>query len=474
MVHQENVGRTRNRCLALLPVALLGVSACGGDFEPSSGESISENPEELWQVSGTTPWTGGIVRVCFDSTVPSSLRKRVREQIEATWETVALVDFYQFQSCPSQLPSGSLVRVRVDSSISPALGLTSHPGNPAGGVTQVAFASGSPPDKTIVHEFGHVLGFHEENEAIDPCVQRSGAGISLEGQTDMSRSVMSQSACNNYSTLSAWDILGVRRLYGLKPPGSIAGLGGLSLNIEGALTSFGQPIIGWPAAGAWNSTWLRPNSSSLLLEADAGSTQRCLNVEGGGVGPDLTPLVSWECDEDADNEKFSFTGVAWRAMGNRCITAESNQAGARLALAACSGGVLQRWDFFNATTRIRLNATNLCVQVPGGSTALGTELELANCSTSSNQRFGYTRGLITFSTRCFNVLGGTTANGSRIGLWNGCAASPPLHNAQFTIRGPVHALTQCVEMSGGVPFDGVPIGVAPCTGAARQTWEYYW
>jgi len=113
--------------------------------------------------------------------------------------------------------------------------------------------------------------------------------------------------------------------------------------------------------------------------------------------------------------------------------------------------------------------------VPGGDTTLGTPLELAICSTAATQTFSFTNGQISYTspgnvTRCLNVLGGSATSGN-IGLWD-CGA---FFNEQFTIRGPVTSMGQCVEMSGGIPYEGVPIGVAPCvSGAPRQIWEYYW
>ena len=340
----------------------------------------------------------------------------------------------------------------------------------------VIFGCSTPLTKAIVHEFGHILGFHEENGTVNPCTVRTSGGTSLEGESDLTLSVMSQLNCNGTWVLSAWDILGARRLYGMKTPGTIAGHSGLALNIQGASTAIGTPIIGWPASLGWHNSWKRPSTSSFLLRAMTDSHQRCLNVEGGAVGSGFTPLVSWECD-GAENEQFHFTGVQWRAMGNRCVRAESAASGSRLSIAPCSAtSALHKWDFFEGSRRIRLNGTNLCAGVPGGSTALGTELQLATCSGFASQAFTYANGHILFnSSRCLHVLGGTTATGSRIGLWDGCMSVPPMHSAQFTTRGPVTAMGQCVEMSGTVPFDGIPIGVAPCvSNVARQTWEYTW
>lgn len=459
---------------ALAGLTALGSTACGAAPESFDDESLMEQHDPLWQITGALPFSGGFVPICFEATVPAGLRTTIRQQIEATWENVAKIDFFGYGDCASPVPNGN-VAVRVDASISPALGVTQRFSNPATSVTRVGFVTSSPSNKTIVHEFGHVLGFHEENSSTSPCTQRSSGAVSLEWEADMNSSVMTQSACNSSATLSAWDILGVRMLYGQKPPGSIAGMSGLSLNIQGGVTPIGTPIIGWPATGNWNDVWKRPTTSSLLLQAQTGATLRCLNIQGGVVGSGHTPLITWDCNESFTNEQFHFTGVAWRAMGNRCVQAESSASGAKLSIAACSTSSLQKWDFFEGDRRIRLNGTSLCASVPGGSTALGTELQLATCSTSATQTFTFTNGHINFSNRCFNVLGGTTANGNRIALWDGCGSVPPLHNEQFTIRGPVTGLGQCVELAGGVPFDGVGIGVAPCvSGAARQTWEYYW
>ena len=378
-------------------------------------------------------------------------------------------------SSGSQFPVACQIVVGVRALGAGVLGMTSGSvTNPTAGLVYVDFASTLPSNKTIVHEFGHGIGFHEENSSTSPSTQRSSGATSLEGEGDMGLSVMTQSACNTSSALSAWDVMGGRQLYGMKAPGSIAGPGGLVANIHGGTTAFGLPITGWPSvSGAWNEHFVRSSSSSLLLTATSGSTTRCLNIQGGVISSGWTPLVSWDCNEAYTNSQFHFTAVAWRAMGNRCVQAASSASGAKLSLQACGSSSLQKWDFVEGNSRIRLNGTNLCATVPSGSTALGTQITLTTCG-NSYQTFSYSNGHINYSNVCLNVLGGTTANGNAIGLWNGCTASPTYVNEQFTIRGPITGMGQCVDMQNGVPYDGVPIGVYPCNGTAAQTWEYFW
>ena len=161
-------------------------------------------------------------------------------------------------------------------------------------------------------------------------------------------------------------------------------------------------------------------------------------------------------------------------MGNRCVTAESSAAGSKLSIQACAfGQTRQTWDILDGNRNIKLSGTNLCVTVPNGDTTLGTELQLATCSTSANQIFPLEVSHILFGSTplCWNVLGGHTTNGSRIGLYNECVTGH--QNEVFTARGQIRGLGQCVDMN-GPPADGVPLAMKPCSTAVTQTWEYYW
>jgi len=170
-------------------------------------------------------------------------------------------------------------------------------------------------------------------------------------------------------------------------------------------------------------------------------------------------------------------------MGKMCVAAGSTSTGAELTLQTCNGSALQKWDFFgvigNTYRRIRLNGTNRCVEVPSGA-GMGTHLVMGICSSpsQSNERYLFnTGGTIvpdTAPSLCMNVLGGTTTPGNFIGLWDQCLFNIP-HGSQFTVQGTIQSLGQCVDMLGGVPFDGVGIGVFPCApGAPNEQWEAVW
>ncbi len=485
--------------LTAAPFIILGlVSACSS---ASDEEALGSETQPLWLATGAVLWPGGQVNTCFTSSVSVVDRTMIRNLVEDNWEREANINFYGWGSCPTLNSSTTnLVAVSIDGSLGAGvLGRSARcqdgtlgtcVGNegkaPSGDFNRVQLLSRSAQGgdavfrHTVLHEFGHVLGFQHEDDT--GCVQRTSGAVCLDTGPDLSQSVMTIAGCSAtpHETLSNWDVLGARRAYGRKPAGSFVGLNGLCLDIAGASTALGASVVGYPCAGATNDTFFR---DGLMLRSNM-ATPRCLNVHGGVVSPtNATPITSWDCVDTAENERFHFTGVQWRAMGKMCVAAESTVVGANISIANCNGSSLQQWDFFEdevsgSAERIRLSGTTLCVEVPSNP-GLGSDLVLGNCNSTpqSNERFSSPAGGIlqpfSPSTLCLNVKGGTTSTGSRITLWDGC--NDNVHNNKFTIRGPIKSLGQCVDMLGGVPTDNVGIGVYPCqTGAPNEQWDYVW
>jgi hypothetical protein len=316
-----------------------------------------------------------------------------------------------------------------------------------------------------------VLGFNEENTSA-PCATQT-AGTSLEGQSDLADSVMTQTGCGSAAELSAWDIMGVRKAYGLKPPRTIAGTAGLALRVLGNSSAPGAAIVGGPAQGAGNDKWVP--LPSMQLRASPGGVYTCLAVKGGAVGSTLTLLESSPC-ASAPAQIFHSTAVQWRAMGKMCVAANSVSVGAGLSIQSCSDVPAQRWDFNEGSASIRLSGTGLCVEVPGGSTALGTLIKLATCNPNASEQLLFrAAGRIPWGDKCFNVFGNVATPGKALGLWDGCTADPPTSNSVFTFAGKLTGMGgQCVTMT-TAPVDGVPIGIATCQSPrTSQTWETYW
>jgi hypothetical protein len=477
-----------------------GGSSCNGQADPSSIQSpqdVQTITEDLFFASGANAWPNGQVRVCFVSgQFTQAQQDAIHLAAEESWERAAKINFWGWDTCPTlDANTSNLVALSVDASLAtmtpPLLGIENNCSDGtiasckdllgqarSGDFNRVRFVNATPTNAVVIHELGHALGFLHEFIDDGGCNQRTTGDEKLTGQGDLSASIMALK-CNGVGNLSAWDIMGARRKYGLKPPGSLVGMGGLSLNIKGADATPGTPLVGWPAFGDANDSWSRP-TNALTLQANLPAGARCANVSGGSVSNNFTPLISWTCDVAAQNERFSFGGMQWRAMGNMCVQADSASQNSELSLQNCSSSnSLQAWDFFSGDKRIRLFGTNLCVNVPNDNTNLGTRLILWPCNATGpapNETFVYSKGAINYKDKCFDVLGGTTTTGNKIGLWDGCGAVPLAWDKQFSIRGRVKVMGQCLNIQGAINREAQPIGAYPCASsmAINEDWEYFW
>ncbi|XXT18168.1 ricin-type beta-trefoil lectin domain protein [Sorangium sp. So ce429] len=476
--------------------AALCASACGG-LDPSDEDSLEGVGSEslpLWEATGARHWIGN-VPVCFDAGVSTGARKLIQDTLENGWEAAGAVNFNGWSVCgPIDAQTTNLIQVRT--SIAGSNGheykcadatncVDWHGKAPDGDFNRVDFLLATPAPLTILHEFGHALGFMHETDESPFCVQRTSGGTSWEYEGDYRSSVMAAYVgCNSATQLSSWDIMGMRASYGFKPPGTLVGVNGLTPNIAGGGTNLGASVNAWDGYGYWNNTFKRRSETSLLLTANSSGVERVINVQGGVTSPSaLTPVISWDVGEADTNSQFVFQKMNWLAMGNMCVVVPAASAGSELFVAPCNEGAetLKTWDFFNGDRRIRLNGSSLCVEVPGGATADGTKLKLATCSTASTQKFTFSNSKIVYGGKNFNVAGGTTNSGNRIILYT---ASDAHLNSRFTILGKVRSLGQCLDMN-GAPALGTQLGVRTCNTVSganyvavkatnTQVWEYFW
>lgn len=496
-VNQMISGRAGSALRLALLAAGMFTPACGGAYV-SDGDEASESGgsqvQPLWESTGTTHWSGN-VPVCFDAAVSAGARKLIQDTLENGWEAAGALNFNGWGTCGTiNNLTTNLIQVRTgiggdtghEYKCTDATNCVDWFGKaPAGDFNRIDFLLGTPATLTILHEFGHALGYIHETDSPSFCIQRTSGGTSFEYEGDYTRSVMAAYVgCNTATQLSAWDIIGLRASYGFKPPGTLVGVNGLTPNILGGGTNLGAPIGAWDGYGFWNNTFKRRSETSLLLTANNNGVERVMNVQGGVTSPTaLTPIISWDVGESDANSQFVFQKMNWLAMGNLCVVVDTATAGAELFIAPCNEGAasLKTWDFFNGDRRIKLNGSNLCVDVPGGATADGTRLKLATCSTAATQKFTFSNSKIVYGGKNFNVSGGTITSGNRIILYT---ASDSHLNSRFTIMGQVRSLGQCLDMS-SAPALGVQLGVRTCNAgngsnfvAAKATntqiWEYFW
>ena len=117
--------------------------------------------------------------------------------------------------------------------------------------------------------------------------------------------------------------------------------------------------------------------------------------------------------------------------------------------------------------------SNRCVDVPNASTTNGTQVQLWDCHSGTNQRWTYTasRQLTVYGTKCLDASGQGTSNGTIVVIWdcNGGSNQQWNFNSNGTITGVQSGL--CVDATGAGTANGTKIVLWSCNGQANQQWR---
>jgi hypothetical protein len=114
-----------------------------------------------------------------------------------------------------------------------------------------------------------------------------------------------------------------------------------------------------------------------------------------------------------------------------------------------------------------------CLDVPGGSSANGTQLDIWDCNGGSNQSWLYTpaKTLAVYGNRCLDVTGASTAAGAKVGIWD-CTGNP---NQQWNINGNGTISSAqtglCLDVAGAGTTNGSLVEVFTCNGGSNQRWS---
>jgi Ricin-type beta-trefoil lectin domain len=126
---------------------------------------------------------------------------------------------------------------------------------------------------------------------------------------------------------------------------------------------------------------------------------------------------------------------------------------------------------------VRAVGAGKCLDVPGATTATGTQLQIWDCHGGTNQVWTRTASnTLTVYTgsnlRCLDASGNGTANGTPVIIWtcNGQTNQQWRVNANGTITAVQSGL--CVDVSGASTANGARIQLWSCTGASNQQWTF--
>nr|WP_221380272.1 RICIN domain-containing protein [Actinoplanes polyasparticus] len=113
-----------------------------------------------------------------------------------------------------------------------------------------------------------------------------------------------------------------------------------------------------------------------------------------------------------------------------------------------------------------------CVDVPGGATANGTQVQLSDCDGSAKQQWAYTAGrqLMVYGNKCLDASGNGTANGTAVIIWD-CHGAPNQQwnvNADGTITTAQSGL--CLDAANAGTANGTKVILWSCNSGANQRW----
>ncbi|HEX5205063.1 MAG TPA: ricin-type beta-trefoil lectin domain protein [Actinoplanes sp.] len=114
-----------------------------------------------------------------------------------------------------------------------------------------------------------------------------------------------------------------------------------------------------------------------------------------------------------------------------------------------------------------------CVDVPGGTTANGTQTQLYDCTGAASQRWTATSGkqLQVYGNKCLDASGRGTTNGTAAIIWdcNGQTNQQWNLNSNGTITGVQSGL--CLDATGAATANGTKLILWSCNGGANQQWS---
>jgi len=111
--------------------------------------------------------------------------------------------------------------------------------------------------------------------------------------------------------------------------------------------------------------------------------------------------------------------------------------------------------------------------VPNSSTTNGTQLQIWDCNSNSNQRWTYTtsnKQLTVYGNKCLDASGRGTTNGTAIIIWD-CSGQTNQQwniNSNGTITGVQSGL--CLDAVGAATGNGTKLQLYSCHGGTNQQW----
>ncbi len=477
-----------------------GIVGGAGTFSAGGGSSVTTGTEhfmpdafiddwpestagDLWSLAPTAvPWAD-YIDVCFQAAgsgktpaFTQAQQDAIRRAVTDSWGRAANVRFNNFGPCLPAPAARSGVEIRVDGKMPPnILGTTDRLGAPdaAGAYTTVSFATAEPSDRTVIHVFGHVLGFLHPafDDSCPPEVDAGSAGDAVP----FAQSIMSQRPCRAAAQLTPNDIVAVQNTYSRRTPGSLVGMNAQCLDVFIPVEEDRATAQVYECHGGSNQQWrMFPDGTFLSPEY----SEFYLDVYNGNLEDGTLVALYGPNSVLSANQTWAFEKVEIRGIGGLCVASPglSRSAASPLQLKACSNQPSEDWNvewLSTSTIQIRSASAGMwCIQAPE---QVGGALILAPCNSSPSQAFGITAlGELTYQGLCWSSPGAEIRQGQLIKLEECVPAGPSKLHQLYHLHGPLkNGLGKCLTTR---TFDFRTHDctyVYACAETSDFTWDYY-
>jgi hypothetical protein len=471
-------------CSILAGFWLAGLPGCG-----DGRDDFTKNQRALYAVESR--WSAGIVHVCF---TPDSMQRpdfatvssNMHHWLNTTWAAAANINFTGFGNCGGP---GPMVQVTLmDSGQSFA-----SVGSPDPSGVAVMSILASADQGTVVHMFGHTLGFaHEMSRpdfSGDTSVSCQESDVITGGQTlgtpSDRNSIMAQGYCNGRTDLSPWDVIGVQRFYGRKFSQTVVGLENKCLEIPGGTFGDGiTPVL--DDCSSYSQRWQHGTDNSLTFYGSSfggisgnSNTGECLDVPRLDNTSGNVPTL-YHCNGQP-NQQWALQNVSIMGPGRLCLerAGGSLDNGTPAQLGTCNfAGTNQTWTF-TTLQQIRTGdggPGSKCLDLQARNTTNGTPFTLYDCNGGPNQTFTIVGGgQLQVMGKCLDVLNGNPAAGTPAVIFD-CNPDDPSGGQHWNTSGPLVSLGKCLDIPAFNAVNGVNPQIWDCnplSTATNQRWEYY-